>query len=119
VKLILETTIKPVPINEKLKRGRGKRMYINPEYAKTWEDIEWDWIRQLGLPNGKPLFKKPVVGIQIGWLKFDIDACIKPILDSLAKVGVYKDDKLVQGLSGVWRIPENKLIVTVEEMNVR
>lgn len=106
------TKIKPPPINQKLKRGRGKRLYVNRDYLKLWAVIEDQWKSQC---QRSPLEGKVSVLIETGWNQYDIDGLIKQTLDSLQGIA-YLNDRQVQELT-VIRIKDKKLTVIIEEYN--
>lgn len=108
--MIYLSKIKPVPLNRKLLRGRGSRLYINKEYRDTWNLIQTEWQKQTNVLLGK-------IGVEIrfGWAKMDIDSCIKPILDTLEGIA-YKNDKQVIDLR-VFKDSSEQMEIIVYKIN--
>lgn len=87
----------PPPINQMYKTTKSGGFYKDQK-VKDWEE-EAGWEIKIQR-KGKPKFLGDVMVDMNFYLKRDrdIDGSIKPILDILAKVGVYENDSQVQAL---------------------
>lgn len=104
-----QTEIKPVPQNQKLKRGKGSRLYLDKTFSGTWEAIHTQWRSQY---HGEPLTTPCTVTISFGWSRMDIDGCIKPILDYLQGIAYVNDIQVCRLV--VERCSEPVVVVIVE-----
>ena len=89
------TLIKPIPINQKLKRGKGNRLYSSKDYKDSWNAIQLDFMNQAKkqniIPDKNNYF---IVNITHSYKRYDIDSITKSVLDILQGI-VYKNDNQV------------------------
>ena len=112
--IVLVTFIKPVPINQKLKRGKGNRLYLSEEYSNCWNLISMDFRKQY---NGIQIIGNVNVEIIHSYKRYDVDAISKSVLDVLQGI-VYQNDRQVISYSVKKDLYAKKelLIVRVNEL---
>lgn len=93
--IVLTTFVKPIPINQKLKRGQGSRMYISEEYSNSWNLISKDFRKQY---KGNLILGNVNVDIIHTYQRYDVDALSKSVLDVLQDI-VYRNDRQVKRYS--------------------
>ncbi len=82
--------VKPLSVNCKLSRGKGKRFFINKEFKKYEEDV------LLLMPKAKEQIKGSF-GISFSFYlpnanQVDLDNLLKPLIDLCGKKGYFKND---------------------------
>jgi Holliday junction resolvase RusA-like endonuclease len=109
------TNTKPVPINAKLKRGKGKTLFLSSVYRDTWNAIYMEWNSQ-AIKNQYTIFDPTIpleVHIEFEYFKMDVDSLIKPILDVLEGLAYHNDKQVVRVVCEKMRstIPRLQVIV--------
>jgi Holliday junction resolvase RusA-like endonuclease len=88
-----KTLIKPIPINQKLKRGKGNRMFLGKEYRESWTDIQCDFKSQY---QGELIQGFVKVEIVHSYKRYDIDSLCKSVLDILQGITYQNDSKVIE-----------------------
>lgn len=112
-----EITIKPIPQNQKLKRGHGNRLYLNNEFRKTWDAIKREFEMIAFENNFTPIFKPREVKVKISHntMRADVDAYTKAVLDYLQGVAYENDSQVTLCTAMKEKRPYPHMIVIVEE----
>jgi len=115
--MIFHTNTKPVPQNQKLKRGANKQVYLSKPFREIWFAIYQEWLSQY---NRKEYiaFKSEVpleVNIEFSWNRYDVDSLIKPILDNLQGIAYSNDKQVVKVTCEKMVSNEHRLIVYVKK----
>jgi len=104
------TFIKPIPINQKLKRGRGNRLYSSRDYKDSWNAIQLDFGNQAKKQNIEVDSKNHFsVNIIHSYKRYDIDSLTKSVLDILQGI-VYNNDNQVIYQTALKDLSNNQMI---------
>lgn len=105
---------KPLGQNEKLKRGKGLRLYKSTAYVKSWNQVKAIMLSQsVGITlDDKSRFSVHVL-VPRKWNE-DIDAFQKESLDTLQGF-VYKNDSQVDEVGSKWH-DENYMQIEVNRI---
>ena len=112
-----EVGIKPIPQNQKLKRGRGNKLYLNNEFRVTWDAIHKEFQMIAFKNNYTPIFKprEAVVTISHNNMRADVDAFTKAVLDYLQGVTFENDSQVTKVIAIKEKRSHPHMIVIVEE----
>ena len=111
------TNTKPVPQNQKLKRGANKQVYLSKPFRDTWNAIYLEWLNQynkkeyIAFTSDTPL----EVNIEFSWNRYDVDSLIKPILDILHGIASTNDKQVVKVTCEKMVSNEHRLIVYIKK----
>lgn len=111
------TNTKPIPQNQKLKRGAGKTLYLSPIYRDTWNAIYMEFNSQ-AIKNQWKIFDPTTpleVNIEFDYNRYDVDSLIKSVLDILEGIAYHNDKQVLKVTSEKYKSSMPRLIVTVKK----
>jgi Holliday junction resolvase RusA-like endonuclease len=112
-----DINIKPIPQNQKLKRGRGNRLYLNQEFRTTWDAIKKEFEMIAFKNNYIPIFKPRQVKVKLSHnnMRADTDAFTKAVLDYLQGIAYDNDNQITCVVAIREKRAYPHLVVIVEE----
>ena len=106
--------------NEIWRNLRSGAVYLSPKYRSFLHAAKFEYMAQ-GSPkiNGTPLLQVVLRLFPPSTHSYDVDNRIKPTLDALTKIGLWKDDRYVRKITVVANeaVKNGAIIVEIDEFS--